>query len=427
VVFLGGSITENADQGGFITGFSHWVKAQNPNVHLKIVNSGLSATGSDFGALRVERDVIVHKPDLVFVEFAVNDGERDSRADMESIVRRIRGSRRDVDIVFLYTLTDQTWEKLRQGKPIAAVENHEAVARHYGIPSVSLGASVISRLAKQEWKWGDFSSDACHPTAAGYAAYREDFVEALDRIYKSSFGRHDQLPKWKFGQPMKTKDFQERQDKIFKNGPDPTLLSSLPIPGKSWVQLPVYESGGNGRWSILSFPMDGSIVTSQAAWKPQRWFPEVGGFTGSSSRVLFEQHPEKGICLRALPSRIFSESGASRNVLEGSALLWKAEIDGTFLIEVGADRLEGHANNDEASAGLDVILFRNEQPDGERVVELRVGPSKHGVISYRDTLLFRKGDCLGVLLAGEGYEFFGLEGFWMNISKMPEAEMSLGR
>ena len=38
------------------------------------INAAVSGTGSDYGAPRLQRDVLRHRPDLLFVEFAVNDG-----------------------------------------------------------------------------------------------------------------------------------------------------------------------------------------------------------------------------------------------------------------------------------------------------------------------------------------------------------------
>ena len=38
-----------------------------------LINAGIGATDSDYGCLRVQRDVLSQNPDLVIVEFAVND------------------------------------------------------------------------------------------------------------------------------------------------------------------------------------------------------------------------------------------------------------------------------------------------------------------------------------------------------------------
>ena len=61
-----------------------------PASRVETINAGIPATGSDFGAQRVDRDVLVHRPDVVFIEFAVNDAGEECEADMERIDRKIR-------------------------------------------------------------------------------------------------------------------------------------------------------------------------------------------------------------------------------------------------------------------------------------------------------------------------------------------------
>jgi lysophospholipase L1-like esterase len=61
-----------------------------PQLTVTEIVAGLPGTGSNLGACRLERDVLRHRPDLLFVEFAVNDTgsppERIERS-MEGIVR----------------------------------------------------------------------------------------------------------------------------------------------------------------------------------------------------------------------------------------------------------------------------------------------------------------------------------------------------
>ena len=76
VVVIGGSITWGA--GATIPWENSWsyqLKTQLEKKHFKkveLVNLGIGATGSDFGLYRIA-DVLKYHPDLVIVEFAVND------------------------------------------------------------------------------------------------------------------------------------------------------------------------------------------------------------------------------------------------------------------------------------------------------------------------------------------------------------------
>ena len=71
VAYLGGSITAAAD--GWRTLTTEYLRNRFPNTVVTEISAGLPGTGSDLGACRLERDVLRHRPDLLFVEFAVND------------------------------------------------------------------------------------------------------------------------------------------------------------------------------------------------------------------------------------------------------------------------------------------------------------------------------------------------------------------
>ena len=179
VAFLGGSITKNASEGGFVSEVMAWIAAQAGGAHVETVNAGIGNTGSDLGAERMDADVLSHRPDVLFVEFAVNDSDRECTADMERIVRKARTANPLTDIVFLYAVMDWTLPRLEAGKFSPSVIRHEKVAAHYGIPTVALGYEAARKIRLGEWTWKDFSNDACHPTADGYASYNRDLAAAF--------------------------------------------------------------------------------------------------------------------------------------------------------------------------------------------------------------------------------------------------------
>lgn len=72
IAFLGGSITQAP---GYRVQFEKWFKRSYPEVPLSTINAGIGGTGSDLGVARVDEKVLSENPDLVFVEFAVNDAQ----------------------------------------------------------------------------------------------------------------------------------------------------------------------------------------------------------------------------------------------------------------------------------------------------------------------------------------------------------------
>ena len=194
VAFLGGSITKNAGTGGFVTEVAAWIEAQAEGVHVETINAGIGNTGSDLGAQRIDADVLSHRPDVLFVEFAVNDSDRECTADMEQIVRKTRLANPQTDIVFLYCVMDWTLPRLETGRFPPSVIRHERVAAHYGIPTIALGYEAARKIRLGEWTWKNFSNDACHPTADGYASYNRDLAAALPLLLGEKNSAQNPLP-----------------------------------------------------------------------------------------------------------------------------------------------------------------------------------------------------------------------------------------
>lgn len=104
--YFGGSIT--AQNGWRPKTLAHFQQAY-PQANFSEINAAIGGTGSDLGVFRLKQDVLDQTPDLMFVEFAVNDGgaspEQIFRC-MEGIVRQTWRTLPECDICFLYTLTE---------------------------------------------------------------------------------------------------------------------------------------------------------------------------------------------------------------------------------------------------------------------------------------------------------------------------------
>lgn len=114
-----------------------------PQARIKVVNAGINGTDSDFGAARADRDVLAHKPDLVFVEFAVNDGTNDRARSMERIVRKIWMADSTTDVVFLYTISQDQLEIYKKASCPSRPRRMRKVADFYGIPSITLATGIL--------------------------------------------------------------------------------------------------------------------------------------------------------------------------------------------------------------------------------------------------------------------------------------------
>ena len=148
VAFLGGSITE---QPGWRPKTSAYFKQIYPEPRFSEINAAIGGTGSELGVYRLRHDVLDFKPDLLFIEFATNDGGtpplRIQRC-MEGIVRQTWKALPKCDICFVYTLVESAAGPMLDAKFQPAASAMEAVADEYGIPSIHM-AMEVARLAKE--------------------------------------------------------------------------------------------------------------------------------------------------------------------------------------------------------------------------------------------------------------------------------------
>jgi lysophospholipase L1-like esterase len=200
IAYLGGSITAAA---GWRVQSREWFQEQYPDAEFEEIFAAIGGTGSDLGVFRLQNDVQRHEPDLLFVEFAVNDGgappERIHKA-MEGIVRQTWRTDPSVDICFVYTVSLPVMPDLREGNMQRSASAMEELADHYGIPSIHFGVKVAALEASGDLvieapkpdnlaaaKPMVFSSDGVHPHAeTGHRIYTETIARSWPAIWNAS-------------------------------------------------------------------------------------------------------------------------------------------------------------------------------------------------------------------------------------------------
>jgi len=374
--FIGGSITQNAEPDGFVVALrKHW-NNKYPATAVKTINAGLAGTDSAWGAKRIDRDLLEAKPDLVFVEFAVNDGERDSSADMERIVRKIHHTNENAEIVFIYTTSDTAFRKLSKKKVPHAIREHEKVAEHYGIPSIIFGSDLYANIRSGKFNWEHFFHDACHPKAAGYESYSRDFLAATDRLLSS--GRLDDRD---FPHPIAVNfelyppkrfpaDFQTEEKSVSKKSAETAPLECMPVFGNEWIDNPTFQSASGSIWRLQyavlpSLPGESEPAGFEARWLPARWFEEAGGFTGQRSRLIAEKGGSSG-------SRLKVATFLTGGSVEVPQLLWKPSKAGDYLVELSTAKIQGHVNGQPALAGFE-FFAKNANNDLVKAAAVSAG------------------------------------------------------
>lgn len=329
-----------------------------------MINAGCSGTGSDYGAQRIDREVLGSAPDLVVVEFAVNDVESDPLIPMERIVRKIRESGPQTDVLFVYSLGEGDLRRYRKGRAPGAVVAHEKVAAHYGIPSVNWGAEVDRRVRAGALTWREYADDICHPNRNGSQVVGEILAAATGVLLATgSPGDHalppSLTPALIVHPPAIPAEPLSETVPMAAEGATALRTWNLPIPGRQWPGEPHFAAGG-ARWALIwqpafsADPLDATAGLSRATLGTgASWFEEAGMFVGPSHRNLAGGRGGR-----------YSETGS--NGREQTVLRFLPEAAGWYALEFGADSVGGYQAV-EKEVGIHAVHWAAGEMEGRSV------------------------------------------------------------
>lgn len=192
IAYLGGSITEGALAKPQQTHCYACLSAQafaerymaDPS-KLNYVNAGISGTPSLLGITRLEADVLSHQPDIVFVEFAVNDsGDQISQGVYESLLRQLLNAECKPAVILVFTV-------LSGGN--SCQEHMSKLGRHYNLGMISVKDAIWPEIEAGNMTWSDYSADYVHPNNEGHAF----MADAIDYYYQQA----EQVPAEPFAMP----------------------------------------------------------------------------------------------------------------------------------------------------------------------------------------------------------------------------------
>ncbi len=180
VAFLGGSITWGATatdpmRTSYRALVSAWLEERFPKSHVKSIDAAIGATGSKLAVFRMDRDVLPYKPDMTFIEFAVNDSQAaDTNETMEGVIRKLHTANPEMAIIILVI-------GVSGASPAPTWNLHRELAAAYGLPCVDLIAPIREMMATGLTPQ-EFLYDGCHPNDKGYRIYTDIITTELPRL-----------------------------------------------------------------------------------------------------------------------------------------------------------------------------------------------------------------------------------------------------
>ena len=189
---IGGSVTEGAGPAVYTEGYVYQFrdmfieKYATDKSKVKFIPAGIGGTPSPMGLIRYEKDVVKaggRAPDLLIVEFAVNDWLECSKTRaIEKLVRNALEN--NTAVIILYAAA--TYQN-QQGQ-IAPV------ADFYKLPQVSISKGLAGSGVNQEKNSKIYYSDFVHPTKNGHKYMARCIMNLIDEIDASEIDSKYQIP-----------------------------------------------------------------------------------------------------------------------------------------------------------------------------------------------------------------------------------------
>jgi lysophospholipase L1-like esterase len=190
VLFFGASLTWGANATdpqltSYRADVARHFEETYPQAHFKFFDAAIGGTGSQLGVFRLDRDVLSHHPDLVFLDFSANDdihsATPETLASYEALVRRIMVEAHApvVQVIFPFQ-----WDIARGNTDgMLRRDAHLALSRAY---HTAVGDAI--ELAQARVKSGAvtlkqlYPADGVHPGNVGY----ELFADAAWDAYRKA-------------------------------------------------------------------------------------------------------------------------------------------------------------------------------------------------------------------------------------------------
>lgn len=185
IVYLGGSVTAGYMPGS-VTEYKNYARLSfdffcektrnNSNLYL---NLGFSGASSLLGLSLTDRFLKTYRPDIVFVEYAINDSiDNESMLAYEGLIRKLLAIESRPAVIPLHVPNSEFFTAESYMSPIDD---------HYGLETISASDNLKKLIDERKIKWLDYSSDNGHPNKWGHKFIAEQISKYFSRIWKEKF------------------------------------------------------------------------------------------------------------------------------------------------------------------------------------------------------------------------------------------------
>lgn len=178
LAYIGGSITQGYNAGTteiFAKLSSDYFRETYATTgKVNYINAGLSGTPSLLGLIRSDRDIFEAKPDVVFIEFAVNDGQDNmNKSAFESLLRKALMQEQEPAVVLLFSVTEDGY---------TCQSNMQLIGMNYDLPMISVPNAIQPEFEAGRMTWKDWADDGSHPNKNGQKLYSEFIIHYWNKV-----------------------------------------------------------------------------------------------------------------------------------------------------------------------------------------------------------------------------------------------------
>ena len=156
VAYLGGSITEGKN---YTTPFSNYLKNTFAKGGFTEINAGMSGTSSVVGLVRSEKQIVSQSPDIIFIEFSVNDHEDILyKKSFESVIQKFLELPNEPAVGIIINRSKGGFSTQAQMYPIG---------KNFDIPVISMDDALTKAFNSGFLQAGDYFTDEYHPHQKG--------------------------------------------------------------------------------------------------------------------------------------------------------------------------------------------------------------------------------------------------------------------
>ncbi len=190
VATIGGSITQGTAASTnalcYSSLFFKWWQDKFPSAEIETVNAGIGGTNSYLGVSRADSELLSYSPDVVIVEFSVNDTDKVmNKYSYDSLVRKILRADNNPAVILLFT-TQENGASLQ--------DIHKEIGAAYDLPMLSYREIVYPEVKAGNLDWKTISPDNIHPNDAGHKIIGDMLGRYLDETYEKRNDFSDPTP-----------------------------------------------------------------------------------------------------------------------------------------------------------------------------------------------------------------------------------------